>query len=51
MNKYALIAVVIFFAITMGGLGFALWGPFGGFILGVGGAVGSYLSTIKDPNE
>lgn len=44
MNKYALLAWMIFFAITIGGLGFALWGAFGGIIGGVLGAVGSYPS-------
>ena len=49
MNIFALIAWIVFIAITFGGLGLALWGPFGGTLLGLLGAVGSYLCTVKDP--
>lgn len=49
MSIFALVAWVVFMTVTFGGLGIALWGPFGGALLGLLGAVGSYLCTVKDP--
>lgn len=49
MSILALVAWVVFMTVTFGGLGIALWGAIGGALLGLLGAVGSYLCTVKDP--
>lgn len=49
MSIFALVAWVVFMTVTFGGLGIALWGAMGGALLGLLGAVGSYLCTVKDP--
>lgn len=51
MNKYALIAWVIFMAITFGGLGYALWGLYLGVFCTIAGGFFAYLATVRDPAE
>lgn len=47
-NKYAVIAWIVFAAVTAGGLGFALWGAFWGTMSAIAGAVLAHLAVVSD---
>lgn len=50
-NKYAVIARIVFIAVTAGGLGFALWGPFWGTMSAIAGAVLAHFVLVAEPTD
>ena len=48
-NKYAIIAWIVFVAVSAGGLGFALWGGFWGTMCAIAGAVLAHLALVTEP--
>lgn len=50
-SKFAVIARIVFVAVSAGGLGFALWGGFWGTMCAVAGGVLAHLALIAEPAD
>ena len=46
-----MIAWIVFVAVTAGGLGFALWGPFWGTMSAIAGAVLAHFVLVAEPTD
>lgn len=48
-SKFAVIAWIVFAAVSAGGLGFALWGGFWGTMCAIAGGVLAHLALVAEP--